>query len=350
MAIITTKPNVRYLWASEGNKAEPSTNKRLQGWVQEVPPHEMANDVEYKQELALKYIFQEGISDWDNSFEYSATSYVKYEGIIYKSLQNSTGYQPDINPLFWVRAFDDFGASDDVRDRVDKIENEEGYLDLYVSKAVPIMEGVANAPEFQVSNNGAFTFEQASLTGMFINANNEPEFRVNNQVKATVSSAANWESDDTSLVTTAMLKQAMTQQISLLLPVGMSIITQNPANPATYLGFGQWQQDCQGRAIVGVSADITSNTPDWKKIVNNQFGEDDHILSLSEIPSHNHTVEPFTKLLRSSGQNTPRHFDNTPTEPDLSGGGNADILTQGGDQPHNNVQMSQTKYIWTRIL
>ena len=70
MAVIPSKPNTKLMWASQGNRAEPTSDKQLEGWTQEIPPHEMENWVQYKQDLAIKYLYQEGISEWDSSFEY----------------------------------------------------------------------------------------------------------------------------------------------------------------------------------------------------------------------------------------------------------------------------------------
>ena len=100
MAVISTKPNTKLPWASQGNRAEPTPDKQLEGWVQEIPPHEMENWVQYKQDLAIKYLYQEGIPEWDSSFEYNTTSYVKYNGVIYKLAEDAevpnTNKQPDI--------------------------------------------------------------------------------------------------------------------------------------------------------------------------------------------------------------------------------------------------------------
>ena len=40
MAVIPSKPNTKLMWASQGNRAEPTSDKQLEGWVQEIPPHE----------------------------------------------------------------------------------------------------------------------------------------------------------------------------------------------------------------------------------------------------------------------------------------------------------------------
>ena len=345
MAVIPSKPNTKLPWASQGNRAEPTSDKQLEGWVQEIPPHEMENWVQYKQDLAIKYLYQEGIPEWDSSFEYNTTSYVKYNGIIYKLAEDAevpnTNKQPDVETTSWEIAFEPYGASSPLAEEIRKIKELEGYLSLYVSKANPVMDGIALAPEFQATANGGHTFQGAGAdTGMFLNSNNEPEFKVNNVTKATIRNSPSVTTSDTTLVTTAMLQEFKTQMFNTVLPVGISIITQDPRNPSEYLGFGSWERDLQGKALVGVTTDITSASPDWVKTVNREFGEYEHTLTLEEIPNHNHSIKTGSSIdgntlyARNYGGNT--SYDTTEST--------------GGGLPHNIVSPSKTKFIWTRIL
>lgn len=343
MAIIPSKPNTKLMWASQGNRAEPTSDKQLEGWVQEIPPHEMENWVQYKQDLAIKYLYQEGIPEWDSSFEYNTTSYVKYGGVIYKLKAGAevpnTNKQPDIETTSWEIAFEPYGTSSSLAEEIRKIKEIEGYLALYVSKANPIMDGIAIAPEFQATANGGYTFQNTGTdTGMFLNANNEPEFRINNSPKAVVRNNPSLHVSDNTVVTMAMLQAFKANMFNVQFPVGISIITQDPRNPAEYLGFGSWQRDLEGKALVGVTTDVTSASPDWVKTVNMEFGEYDHTLTIKEMPNHSHQM---------------RGYGGT------SGGGGAaagsvvgDIgptSAVGGGQPHNNTQPSKTKFIFTRV-
>ena len=148
-----SKPNTKLMWASQGNRAEPTSDKQLEGWVQEIPPHEMENWVQYKQDLAIKYLYQEGIPEWDSSFEFNTTSYVKYNGVIYKLKDAAevpnVNKQPDIETTSWEIAFEPYGASSPLAEEIRKIKELEGYLSLYVSKANPVMTGIATAPELK---------------------------------------------------------------------------------------------------------------------------------------------------------------------------------------------------------
>ena len=208
------------------------------------------------------------------------------------------------------------------------------------------MDGIATAPEFQATANGGHTFQNTGTdTGMFLNANNEPEFRINNSPKAVVRNNPSLTANDNTLVTMAMLQEFKANMFNVQFPIGISIITQDPRNPRDYLGFGQWERDLEGKALVGVTTDITANSPDWVKQVNREFGEYSHILSVDETPAHAHSVGAFLQdKVEIHGSSTVsrvfRRDENSNT-----------ILTNssGGDQPHNNVQPSQTKFIFTRL-
>ena len=353
MAVISTKPNTKLPWASQGNRAEPTSDKQLEGWSQEIPPHEMENWVQYKQDLAIKYLYQEGIPEWDSSFEYNTTSYVKYNGVIYKLAETAEvpniGKQPNVSTTSWEIAFEPYGASSPLAEEIRKIKELEGYLSLYVSKANPIMDGIATAPEFQATAEGGHTFQDTGTdTGLFLNDNNEPEFKVNNVTKATVRNTPSLTSSDTTLVTTEMLQQFQTKLLGKMFPVGISLITQDPRNPSEYLGFGSWERDLEGRALVGYSSDVTANTPDWKKGVNNIFGSDNHTLTIDQIAAHKH-------IARQGGDanNVVNPVDGLALSGTSNGGAgkaaDSAIESSGGGQPHNNVQESKVKFIFTRV-
>jgi len=355
VAVISTKPDVKLLWAAQGTRAQPTSDKQLEGWVQEIPPHEIDNWKQYVQDLAIKYIFQEGFTEWDPSFEYNTTSYVKYNGVVYK-LKNGAevpniGKQPDVETLSWEKAFEEFGASIPNSEEIEKIKNEEGYLSLYVSKAQPVMTGIATAPEFQATPEGGHTFQGAGVdTGIFLNTNNEPEIKINNITKATIKNSPTLSSNDTTVVTTAMLRQFEVNMQERLMPIGISIITQDPRNPFEYLGFGSWQRDLEGRALVGYSSDVTSATPDWKKTVNTKYGSDDQTLTVEQMPSHGHSARQngdANNVVASADGQALSSTSNGSAASKLAAANS--IGEAGGNQPHSVVQMSQVKYLWTRV-
>lgn len=97
------KPNMSSLWASGGAKIAPTSEKVQTGWTAEIPPHQWENWVQNRQDEAIAYMFQHGIPEWDAGTEYfSNRSYVQRNGILYRSLTNSTGRDPLTNSADWV--------------------------------------------------------------------------------------------------------------------------------------------------------------------------------------------------------------------------------------------------------
>ena len=347
---IVTRPNVNAIWASDGSRDQPSTEIIEQGWVQEIPPHERANWIEYRQDLGLKYLFQEGISEWSSLTTYRTNSLVKYDGVVYISTTGVVGdgnvsKQPDTNPENWKIAFTEHGAYDDVVELVRRIRQEEGFLDLYVSKLQPYMEGTPSAPRYfsRLLSGSSYSVGRED-TGLGLNDNGDVSLFKNGNVKAKVTDNMDINSNDETVVTTAMIKvvrdefnTALLGVLGRVFPVGISIITQDSRNPAEYYGFGTWELDVQGRALVGVSNN-PSDAP-FKKFANSEFGEDEVTLTIDQMPKHSHDI-PVSTTSSGSGSIDANSSRTTTTVASNE---------EGGDQPHNNMQKSQTKFIWTRV-
>lgn len=177
MSTINQKPNVRAVWASAGSLGAVDVDRIQEGWVEEIPPSEVANWIENRQDTAIKYLFQEGFAEWDSAFEYRLNSLVKYDGKVYIATSANSGRQPDIENSFWSVAFDDKGSAASVQAVVDSILNTEGFLNLYVSKATPVMDGNAVAPSFKAAvgtptldatlSSVGHSFNGAANTGLF---------------------------------------------------------------------------------------------------------------------------------------------------------------------------------------
>lgn len=97
------KPDLTNLWASDGAVIPPSPAKIQTGWVAEIPPHQWENYVQNRQDVALAYLLQKGIPEWDNTTEYIADkSVVTYDGNIYFAIQTSTNNNPSSSPSHWI--------------------------------------------------------------------------------------------------------------------------------------------------------------------------------------------------------------------------------------------------------
>ena len=124
---------------------------------------------------------------------------------------------------------------------------------------------------------------------------------------------------------------------NLVYPVG-SIYTNMAVatNPATLLGVGTWVAYAEGKVLVGKAGSGTFDTLD------ESLGAETHTLSVSELPSHTHTI----------GGNVPGVPGGSVQQVGTPGSGSpSNILTSdatGGGGAHSNLQPSVTVYMWKR--
>lgn len=373
---IQQRPNMENIWAALGGVAIPSQEKILEGWIEEIPLNIIANWIEQRQDKALLYLMQQGIADWGSATDYPKNCFTKLNGVVYISKNPSVGVSPDTEDnTAWAVAFDEYGAAKVVRDIVDELISVEGKLPLYVSKTNPVMDGDAQAPSFVADtgvpatlageNHVGFTFKDEDNTGLFKDSSGVLTVYKAGNLLARFNPTPTTQNDK-DVVTVSMLKEMM-QRYEL--PVGTSLVTNRSENPANYLGYGTWVQDCLGKAIVGVTNDNTSNSPDWAKQVDNQYGEYEHKLSIDEMPMHNHpdalfngsgvwnSVKEMVVETSYSQGDVIRYGNRAVPDWTSDSGTLADnrwltlkpnVNAAGGDKAHNNVQPSQTKYIFTR--
>jgi hypothetical protein len=142
----------------------------------------------------------------------------------------------------------------------------------------------------------------------------------------------------TQVASTAFVTAAITAVKAALYPVG-SIYTnaEVSTNPATLLGFGTWAAYAEGRVPVGKASSGTFNT------LNATGGAETHTLSVSEMPSHSHTVT-FPRQNTSGGGG--------PVHPCMDSGTGGPVYptvsSTGGDGAHNNLQPYIVVYMWKR--
>lgn len=335
MALIP-KPSVNVRWAEGGNQLEPASEVQELGFVVEKPPYEVVNWLHNKHDTSVAYLYQEGFADWDIETEYSNTSYVKYDGVIYRSKLQNIGKQPDTEPDTWEIAFSNYQDYLDLYQDLQDTKNIAGHADNLVYKDTPVMTNKAVGTSFSansgIGTNDGYQFNNHSRDGLFHDGE-KPVVLNDGTTVASFSGNINTPTDK-DVVTFDMLK-------NFTHPVGSLYFTINNVNPRIELGFGTWSRYAEGCAIVGFSSDASSATPDWVKKSGTMFGEYTHKLTIDEMPKHNHTVDFTTGDI--SGNTRPA------TQNTSASSSNFDVSYAGGDKPHNNVQPSIVVYIWRRV-
>ena len=381
-----TKPNMTSIWAEGGSVAVVPSEKISQGWVVEIPPCEQMNFVQNRQDSGIAYLMQQGIPEWDSLIEYQTTSYVQNNGVVYKALGINTNKSPTSFPEFWGQAFDEAGSAQSVQDQLDAIEADADPFTQYLLKERAVANGIdaalsvtniltavnlnivddvgeyyigedcVNSPflngvmKVWVETFGLATYQLVqSFTGQGI----ATRFRSNAGVwTAWAYSVTSSEPTDLSVLqdqVTALSESLAAVNEATRIKVGQLFLTVTdflaPSEVTTFLGYGTWVRYAEGRALVGKST--LPLDPAWTKVQNSGFGEYDHTLTLTEMPSHNHTKNPDGSV----------EYVNVNANGGLAGSyatGNSYIRTHdktgstGGSQSHNNVQPSLVVGIWYR--
>lgn len=338
MALID-RPNTQIKWAENGNKSEPATEKQELGWVIEKPPNEVMNWIHNTVDNKIGYIFQEGIVSWDSEQEYSLTSHISYNDVIYKAKLASIGKQPDVSPDVWEVAFPsqaDFSAlAEDLR----RTKTEDGYAGGLVYKAKPVMTAQAKGVAYLANiglpttvGNSAYTFNNYPTSGFAHNTLNPIVVKDGVSI-AEFKDVIPANEKNSTVATTAWVQQLVSGLLQK--KVGELYLTTSQQDPAQELGYGTWVRYASGRALVGASTP-ESNNPEWTKIVGGIYGNYDHQLSIAEMPEHDHSVTVMASKDDYSGSSGNRF-----TEGGRTG-------KEGGNQPHNNVQPSIVVNIWRR--
>jgi microcystin-dependent protein len=149
-----------------------------------------------------------------------------------------------------------------------------------------------------------------------------------------------------------------------LFPVGAVFFTTNDTNPSTYLG-GTWQRIAQGKFVAGVG-NGSDGTYSRTISAGDSGGKYQHILTESEMPSHNHTgvtasVGVSGDIILSGepslldGVQSIAHQNKGHTGSGLGANkplrldGQVFLDDTGSDQPHENTPPTFGLYIWSRI-
>ena len=335
MVGIVNKPDINYgIWASNGDVAVPSSEKVEIGHIVEKPKKEIVNWIENRQDQFMAYLNQVGIPEWDSKTTYKANiSFVNRGGTVYKAKSQNIDKDPTLNQDIWEISWATYSDFYNLSNRVDKIEGEEGYLDLYVSKSNPVME----AP----SQGVAYGFTNDSDTGLVKDIGGNPAIQKDGVVVASFDQLE----DDNSVVRFSDLRKYLE-----LYKVGDLYLTTLQGNPKDILGYGTWVRYAEGRSLVGFSGSVSNYIPEWVKTNGAEFGEYTHKLTVEELPTfrvetpmERDGFRPTDKEWTWLGANTGHAGDNITDSYGLM-----KSIPIGGDRPHNNVQPSKVVFIWLR--
>lgn len=349
-----TKPNnYGTLWAQNGSRQEVDAKQPV-GWQVEIPLVEVMNGLQYRQDYAIGYLLQNGVPDYDNNSTYYSGQISNVDGVLYKAKQQSQGVNPTTGSqkdAYWEKVAPTWGEYLVILNRI----NSADPFTQYLLKSAPqtsanyVGAGLVSHlnGNLQLVFDGTLKYKNSSTT-----LYNFP------------SSALTPSDDSNNIATTAWVKQQLRELTKQLeVAVGESIITTSSTNPAITKGYGTWVLDCQGRSIVGVSS--LTDSPSWTKTVDSTSGEYSVKLTVPQMPRHNHYADyRFNKLvaiasdvyadttIRLATQEGDEFFNMDTQLGSSRISEKAKMLMSiqdvGGNQAHNNVQPSQTKYVWTR--
>ena len=161
---------------------------------------------------------------------------------------------------------------------------------------------------------------------------------INTRPKMVTKSGTSFELSIKNDVTSEVTKQ-VNSLLNKIYHVGRIIETLDPEfNPNTIIG--EWEPFGGGRVTVGVDV----NNPIMNE-AGKTFGENEHTLTINEMPSHGHAQFVTAKSSQTTGIRVDYNEDSA------SGAYEQGINTgnTGGGQPHNNMQASVSVYRWIRI-
>lgn len=100
------KLDMTKIWASSGDKIQPSDAQLASGWLVQQIPRQTWNWFENRQDTNIAYLLQKGIPEWDSTTQYQANkSYVQRNSVVYKAILTTTGVDPAVAGASWVKAF-----------------------------------------------------------------------------------------------------------------------------------------------------------------------------------------------------------------------------------------------------
>lgn len=130
--------------------------------------------------------------------------------------------------------------------------------------------------------------------------------------------------------------------LDMFYPVGTIYESVNATNPSTFMG-GTWTRFGNGKVLVGVD----ENDADFNS-ANKTGGEKSHVLTKAEMPQHDHNVSNDNNALILVASSAKAYATAGAGTGSSNWQWQKGVQTEGGNQPHNNLQPYVTIYRWQR--
>ncbi len=124
------------------------------------------------------------------------------------------------------------------------------------------------------------------------------------------------------------------------LPIGHIVFLDVADNPNTLYGYGTWQKISDGKFIIGEGTHTDSRGEQRTFTLGDVSGEYQHVVTISEMPSHTHSVPEGGTRSNNTGYRT--SAAQWSKGPQTTG-------STGGNQPHNNLPPFLVLRVWKRI-
>lgn len=152
--------------------------------------------------------------------------------------------------------------------------------------------------------------------------------------------------------------------VNLIYPIGSIYMSMNSTNPSELFG-GTWEQIAQGRCLIGAGTGTDSCSESKTFTAGDTGGEYNHVLTVEEMPSHNHSISSsnigdhyhtwysgryggseYSTSADAAGVGAEGYSHKT-----LSAGSHSHtmaISSEGSGSAHNNLPPYMGLYVWKR--
>ncbi|CAG9411453.1 TPA: phage baseplate protein [Providencia alcalifaciens] len=276
------------------------------------PPLEWFNALSKRVDEWLMYLTQRGVAEWDISLSYPQTAIVQFNGVIYVSVKETKGEQPDKSQLSWSTLGRFLGLEQ-------YATTAELHVELNKKFDKANISGVKGNENDKVPSLNLFTTEVSKLqikgdyaTNTALNSGLNTKLNTSSVVQATGASTTNVMSQD---AVTKALKNSV--DLNTIYPVGIVAWFAQNKNPNTLFPNTKWQYLGENKTIRLANSNGSN--------VLTTGGADSIQLTEAQLPAHNHSFSATTSSFdygTKSTNTTGAHTHGVNGEDSGSGGSN----------------------------